>query len=196
MSDLFPDGFTAIRPGLKDHIEGGMFSDRELGIYTFLHLYMRWDSGVIWTCASGIKNTMKNKEVKLRTVQNSLKRMREKEYIDYPKGNGSGGLYPVLILKATVTAGVLKGSRVISFYDEEKQYVLYDISDAEDADAVRTLCGLLYGPLMEQVRSRWGAGAVVVRIQDIKKGRLAKKEEDQDTQQESGGTAKGQKVGL
>jgi hypothetical protein len=195
MSPLFKDGFTAIRPGIKEHIEVGQFSAADLGIYLFLHLYAKWDSGVIWTTAASIKGTMKHKDIKLRTVQNCLNRLREKEYIDYPRGIGSGGVYPVLIVKATVTAGVLKGCRTIGFHDEQKQWVLYDVTDAENPTHVRTVCGLLYGPEMELVRSRWGAGAVVVHLQDIKTGRLSKYEEKQDNTHEVE-SAKPQKAGL
>ena len=173
---MISSGFTAIRIGIKEHIEAGQFSDRELGVYVFLHLYANWQCGVCWTTAAGIKNTMKHKDVKLRTVQNSLNRLRKKEYIDYPKGKGAQWIYPVLMVKAQCTDGVLKGCRTICFYDADKEYVLYDLTEAADADHVRKVCCLLYGPLMEEVRSRWGEGAVVVRIQDVKTGKMSKHE--------------------
>ena len=196
--NLFEDGFAAIRIGIREHIEAGQFSATELGIYTFLHLWSRFDCGIIWTTAASIKNTMKHKDVKLRTVQNALNRMRKKEYIDYKKGDGSGWAYPVLIVKATVTAGVLKGCRTISFYDKEKEWVLYDITKAKFADAVRTLCASLYGPKMVEVRKVWGEGAVVVHLQDIKTGRLFKNTRIQDTQDPPAGEpeVKSKKVGL
>lgn len=195
MSNLFKDGFSAIRHGIKEHIENGQFSDRELGIYLFLHLYARWDSGIIWTTAASIKGTMKHKEMKLRTVQNCLKRLREKEYIDYPEGKGNSGVYPVLIVKSTCTTGVLKGCRAIGFYDEAKEWVLYDITEAENADKVRVVCGLLYGSKIEEVRNRWGTGAMLVHLQDIKTGRLSKFEENQE-HYTGVGTAKPHKAGL
>lgn len=194
---IISSGFTAIRIGIKEHIEAGQFSDRELGVYLFLQLYARWDCGVCWTTASSIKGTFKHKDVKLRTVQNSLNRLRAKEYVDYPKGDGTQWSYPVLLVKAQCTDGVLKGCRTISFYDAEKEYVLYDLTDAEDADHVRKVCCLLYSTLMEEVRSRWGAGAVVVRLQDVKTGKMSKHErlQDQKTRETAPESSKGHKVG-
>ena len=172
--------FTAIFNGIKEHIEAGQFSAFELGVYTFLQLYKRWDCGVVWTTAASIKGTFKHKEVKLRSVQNALNRMRSKEYIDYKQGDGSGWVYPVLIVKALCTDGVLKGCRTLGFHDVEKEYVVYDVTDGEYADTVRTLCASLYGSRMNEVRSRWGASAVLVHLQDLKTGRLTKMSKIED----------------
>jgi len=191
------EGFTPIRIGLREHIEAGQFSDRELGIYTFLHLFQRWDCGVIWTTAASIKGTFKNKEVKLRSVQNALNRLRKKEYIDYKPGDGSGWVYPVLIVKSICTDGVLKGCKVIGFYDDEKEWVMYDTTGGDYADAVRTLCSSLYGSRMNEVRSRWGDGAVVVHLQDLKTSRLTKlaRLEDLETAPRSSSDSKSKAVG-
>jgi len=190
MSKIEMTNFTAIRNGIKEHIEAGQFSDRELGVYLFLHLWARWDCGIIWTTAASIKGTFKNKEVKLRSVQNSMNRLRKKEYIDYKPGDGSGWVYPVLIVKALCTDGVLKGCRTLGFHGVEKEYVVYDTTDAVYGDTVRTLCSSLYGPLTEVVRSRWGASAEVVHLQDLKTGRLTKLAKLEDTNTHSGTKAK------
>jgi hypothetical protein len=168
------ENFTPIFNGIKEHVEAGQFSGFELGIYLFLQLWKRWDCGVIWTTAASIKGTFKHKEVKLRSVQNALNRLRTKEYIDYKPGDGSGWVYPVLIVKALCTDGVLKGCRTLGFYDAEKEYVVYDTTDGDYADTVRTLCASLYGSRMNEVRSRWGASAVLVHLLDLKTGRLTK----------------------
>src|SRR5438128_198506 len=91
--------FTKIRNGLKDHIEAAQFTPVDLGVYLFLHLYAQWDSCICWTSAAGIASTFDHDKIKVavRQVQDSLHRLRSRGYIDYPKGNGHRGGYPVLL---------------------------------------------------------------------------------------------------
>lgn len=129
--------YTMLRNGLKDHIQVGQFSDRELGVYAFLNMYAAWDYKICWTNAQSVASTFAHPSVTLRSVQDSFLSLREKGYIDYPVGGaGKGQLYPVLIMKAEPTQGVLKGSRLIGFCSNDLDRVVYEFPDASRAHHV------------------------------------------------------------
>jgi hypothetical protein len=129
--------YTMLRNGIKDHIQVGQFSDRELGVYSFLNLYSSWEYKLSWTNAAAVATTFAHPGVNLRSVQNSFLSLREKKYIDYPVGGlGKGISYPVLIVKAEPTHGVLKGSRLIGFVPNDFESVLYEFPCASRAQAV------------------------------------------------------------
>lgn len=105
------DNFTPIRNGLREHIQEGKLPPFDLGVYTALHLLSDWSTGVCHACALSIAFFFGNPSWKTR-IQKSLRRLRDRGYIHYPKGRGGRGAYPILIHKYEVTVGKLKGTRL------------------------------------------------------------------------------------
>jgi hypothetical protein len=101
---LFPEGFTGFRTGLREHIDTQRFVGYDAGIYLYLHMHARWTAGICYTCAPVIKDKL---GIPLSSVQDSLYRMRDRKYINYPKGDGRRTSYAVLIHKARPTVGML-----------------------------------------------------------------------------------------
>src|SRR4051794_8761323 len=105
------DNFTPIRNGLWDHIREGKLCPFDLGIYVFLHLRADWASGIYRGCALTIAHGFNDPSLKLH-INKALIRLRDRHYINYPKGNGTRGGYPILIHKYEVTVGELSGTRL------------------------------------------------------------------------------------
>jgi hypothetical protein len=158
---LFPDGFTGIRSGLKEHILGGRFVGCDLGVYAYLLISANWQTGIAYTCASAIG---KHLEIPTTSINNSLYRMRERGFINYPKGDGSRGLYAVYIHKARPTVGVLRGYKLDAFAHIPLERIHYRQPDGGTTVAV-------WKPCAEGAEVRLmscGSRALVVRIQDVK----------------------------
>jgi hypothetical protein len=105
------NNFTAIRNGIRQHIKAGKLSPFDLGIYVFLLLWADWATGIYLGCALGIAcqfNDPRQKE----PIQKSLRRLRDHQYINYKKGDGSRKGYPILIDKYEPTVGELIGKRL------------------------------------------------------------------------------------
>jgi hypothetical protein len=105
------DNFTPIRNGLWDHIREGKLCPFDLGIYVFLHLRADWATGIYRGCALTIAHGFNDPSLKLH-VNKALIRLRDRQYINYPKGNGTRGGYSVLIHKYEVTVAELSGTRL------------------------------------------------------------------------------------
>lgn len=164
VEQLAPDGFIMIRSGIREHIDGGRFLGFDLGVYLYLHAISSWKTGIAYTCAKAIGEKL---EVPARSVNNSLYRMRERGYINYPKGDGSRGLYCVYIHKARPTVGALRGYELDAFWDNDFQEILYRKADGGCAVAAwKPRCEGAEVALM-----RRGDGVLVARIQDGKDGK-------------------------
>lgn len=106
--DLNPEGFTAIRNGIRDHIKKGKLLPGDLGVYVYLHLECDWRTGIYHGTALGIAHGFHNPSLK-REIQDALYRLRREKYINYRIGNGSRGGYEMLIHKFRPTVGQLYG---------------------------------------------------------------------------------------
>ncbi|GEM_PF-6036888 len=156
---LFPDGYVGLRNGLLEHINAGCFIGYDLSVYVYLHYIAKWQTGIAYTCASAIGEHQK---IPTTSVNNSLHRLRERGYINYPKGKGKHGLYLIAINKAVPTAGVLTGYRLDAFSDNNLESFTYTSPNGDRAEAVLKRCG----DRAETVLMRCGDGVLTVRIPD------------------------------
>lgn len=103
--------FVKIRTGLRDHYRLGKMTPGDLGIYTFLHLECDWETGVYRGTAATIAHKF-NDVTLTRSIQESLRRLRDRGYIHYRKGVGQRGQYPMTLLKYIPAFGERSGSRL------------------------------------------------------------------------------------
>lgn len=146
------DNFTAIRNGILEHIQEGKLCPFDLGIYVFLHLRADWSTGIYHGCALGIAHAFNEPSLK-HHINKSLIRLRERRYINYPKGCGRRGGYEVLIHKYHVTVGEQSGMRLNAWKHGELCKSEYEQWNG-------------YGTVGEQ--SRNSGGTVEEPIQDLK----------------------------
>ncbi len=146
------DNFTAIRNGLLDHIRAGKLCPFDLGVYVFMHLQAEWSTGIYYGCAFGIAHGFNDPNLK-EHIQKALRRLRDRQYINYPKGDGKRGSYPILIHKYQVTVGELSGKRLNAWKHGELCQPEYEQQNGR-------------GTVAEQ--SRNSGGTVAAPIQDFK----------------------------
>ena len=103
--------FTVIRNGLLSHIRDWQLCPFDLGVYVFLLLRADWATGIYQGCALTIAHHFADPRIK-HHVNKCLMRLRDRHYINYPKGRGRRGGYAVLIHKYEVTVGELTGMRL------------------------------------------------------------------------------------
>jgi hypothetical protein len=103
--------FTPIRNGIVAHIEAGRLCPFDLGVYLLLHLRADWATGICHTCAGTLAYAFGDASLKPK-IQKALRRLRDKEFLNYRNGDGSRGAYPILINKYQVTVGELFGKRL------------------------------------------------------------------------------------
>jgi len=90
------DNFTPIRNGILEHLQGGMLCPFDLGIYLFMDLRADWAKGIFHVCALSIAHGFNDPKLK-KHIQKSLVRLRQRQYINYKKGDGTRGGYPILL---------------------------------------------------------------------------------------------------
>jgi hypothetical protein len=122
------DNFTPIRNGLLDHIRDGKLCPFDLGIYVFLHLRADWATGIYHGCALTIAHAFNDPSLK-HHVNKALIRLRERQYVNYRKGDGRRGGYPILIHKYQVTVGELSDTRLNAWKCGSSARPEYDIWD-------------------------------------------------------------------
>jgi hypothetical protein len=83
----------------------------DFGLYVFLIMRAGYSTGIYEGCALTIACQFGDPSQK-EHVQKSLRRLRDKKYINYRNGDGSRGAYPILINKFDVTVGELSGHRL------------------------------------------------------------------------------------
>jgi hypothetical protein len=105
------ENFTAIRNGIREHIKAGKLSPFDFGIFVFLQLGADWSTGIYVGCAKTIAYQFGDHTLKA-DVQKSLRRLRDKEYINYRNGDGKRKGYPILIHKYEPTVGEQSGTRL------------------------------------------------------------------------------------
>jgi hypothetical protein len=105
------ENFTAIRNGLLDHAFAGRLSPFDFGLYVFLIMRAGYSTGIYEGCALTIAYQFGDPSQK-EHVQKSVRRLRDKKYINYRNGDGSRGAYPILINKFDVTVGEQSGHRL------------------------------------------------------------------------------------
>jgi len=146
------DNFTAIRNGILEHLASGNLSPFDLGVYLYLHLRADWATGIYRGCALTVAHGFDDPALRGH-INKSLIRLRSRKYINYRKGDGRRGGYPILINKYHVTVGELSFHRL-------------------DAWKHGQLCKPEYEPwngrgTVEEL-SRHGDGTVMAPIQDLK----------------------------
>jgi hypothetical protein len=105
------ENFTPIRRGILDHLRGGKMCPFDLGVYVALHLRADWSTGVYRGCALALAYDFGDSNLRDH-IKKSLFRLRERGFINYPKGDGMRGSYDILINKRDVTSGERAGMRL------------------------------------------------------------------------------------
>jgi hypothetical protein len=146
------ENFTPIRNGIREHLEAGKMSPFDLGIYTFLLLSVDWGTGVYHGCALTIAFSFGDSSLKAH-IQRALRRLRNRCYINYRKGDGRRHGYSILIHKYEPTAGELLGMRLNAWKYGDLSRPYYEPKNCGD---------------MVATQSRRGERAVVTPIQDSK----------------------------
>jgi hypothetical protein len=146
------ENFVAIRNGLFEHIAAGKLAPFDLGIYVFLIAKADWGTGIYLGCALTIAFQFGDAKIK-EHVQKSLRRLRDRQYINYRNGDGKRGAYPILINKYEPTVGELCGTRLDAW---------------KNGDLVRPEYGSKNSGGTVVAQSRNSGGTVVAPIQDLK----------------------------
>jgi hypothetical protein len=154
--------FTAIRNGLYDHIKDGKLCPFDLGVYVLILLRADWCTGIFRGSALGIAHAFNEPALKTH-INKSLIRLRERKYINYPKGCGRRGGYDVLIHKYHVTVGELTGKRLNAWKHGELCKPEYEPwnGDGTVVEQSRNSGGRVEEPIqdlktLQDVKSRWG----------------------------------------
>jgi hypothetical protein len=125
------EGFAQIRNGLKEHIEAGKLCPADLGVYTFLHLYCDYATGIYKGTALGIAFRMGDASYR-GTVNKSLARLKKIRFINYRVGNGKRGGYRILLDKFEPTFGELRGRRLNAWKSDANGNPIYDAGTVEE----------------------------------------------------------------
>lgn len=140
-NNFFPEGFTPLRNGLRAHIKAGKFSPFDLGVYTFLHFNADWATGIYTGCALAIAFGFGDSALK-QQVQKSLRRLRDAQYINYPRGNGARNSYAICIHKYVITTGERSGLRLNAWKNGELNTPVYERWNCQNGQGtVRELSG-------------------------------------------------------
>lgn len=117
-------GFIRLRTGIFDHVASGKMTPYDFAVYLTLHRWARWHTGICITTAASLASNWgawgstvasetdteeQTANRKKRTIQNCLKRLRERGYIKYREGDGKRGSYAILIDKYEPSIGALVG---------------------------------------------------------------------------------------
>src|SRR5262249_20887291 len=122
--DIYPEGFTGIRNGLREHIKQGKLCPTDLGVYLFLQLECDWRTGIYHGTALGIAYGFGDANLK-KLVQAALRRLRDAGYINYRDGDGRRKGYPILIHKFRPTSGKLFGHELNAWSEKDKVVPAY-----------------------------------------------------------------------
>jgi hypothetical protein len=113
------NGFAKIRNGLREHIKQGKLHPTDLGVYLYLHLSCDWSTGIYHGTAEGIAYGFSDSSLK-NMIQKSLNRLRDKKYINYPRGTGKRKAYNILIDKFEPSGGARSGLRLNAWKHGDK----------------------------------------------------------------------------
>ena len=119
------DNFTPLRNGILEHLRDGKLCPFDFGIYTLLHLGAEWSTGIYHGCAGTIAYQFGAPTLKPH-INKTLMRLRERKYINYRKGNGKRGGYPILIHKYEVRIAELSGQRLNAWKNGELATPAYE----------------------------------------------------------------------
>jgi hypothetical protein len=122
LDQLAPDGFIMVRAGIREHVANRQFTAIDLGVYMYLHMIAKWSCGIAYTNAVAIGNVL---DTPTTTINGSLARLRERGYIQYPRGTGHRGSYFIYIMKYRPTVDVLRGWELSDFNAADLSQVIY-----------------------------------------------------------------------
>ena len=103
------NGYSRLRHGLFDHFESGRLSEAEC--FLFLRLLDQADylTGIVTICARSLANP---KGQDLKRIQNLIRRLRKKGFINFSIRPGAHDPYDALIHKFEPTDGPHRGTRL------------------------------------------------------------------------------------
>ena len=170
MSD---QGFLRLRNGILEHVDEGVWYGhlRAYGLYVYLLQRRKWASGIVWTNARSIATSFGEP---LSSIQQDFRFLRERNYIQYPSGNGRRGNYPVCLINDQPTEGMLMGYRLNGFADSTFQTIIYEPINGQHTDAVLRACA---GWAEDRLRAG-GCHALHMPLQDIRQSRLLDSEDE------------------
>lgn len=105
------EGFTQIRNGIAEHLRARKLTVLEFGVYVLLHLRANFETGIYMGCALTLAYEA-GESRKEQSFKHVLRRLKRKGYINYPRGRGERGGYPILIHKYEPTVGRWSGFRL------------------------------------------------------------------------------------
>lgn len=153
-------GFIRLRSGIWQHIKEGRITGIDFNVYCTLQQFAEWSTGICVTTADSLGASWQNlsdSKDKKETVQNSLRRLRENGYINYPEGSGRRGPYPVLIDKYEPTVGAAVGWQLNVNETTDVDNPIYDyVSPTPYCEA--------YGEYYSQLAVRQAVSTAVLKV--------------------------------
>jgi hypothetical protein len=112
------DNFTPLRNGILEHLRDGKLCIFDFAIYVCMIMRSDWSTGIYHGCAGTLAYQCGEPNSKSK-INKTLIRLRSREYINYRKGDGTRGGYPILIHKYEVRIGELAGTRLDAWTNGE-----------------------------------------------------------------------------
>lgn len=119
------DNYIMFRNGLKEHFRRRGMSPMDWCVYSTLHFWADWATGVYFGTAKNISDAWDG-EIKEATVRDCLDRLRKRKYINYRKGDGRRGSFSILINKYEPTVGRMRGYRLSAFASKDLDHPVYE----------------------------------------------------------------------
>jgi hypothetical protein len=118
------DNFTPLRNGILEHLRDGKLCIFDFAIYVCMIMRSDWSTGIYHGCAGTLAYQCGEPNSKSK-INKTLIRLRSREYINYRKGDGTRGGYPILIHKYEVRIGELAGTRLDAWENGERAHPKY-----------------------------------------------------------------------
>jgi hypothetical protein len=112
------DNFTPLRNGILEHLRDGKLCIFDFAIYVCMIMRSNWATGIYHGCAGTIAYQCGEPNSKPK-INKTLIRLRSDGYINYRKGDGKRGGYPILINKCDIRIGELAGTRLDAWENGE-----------------------------------------------------------------------------
>jgi len=125
-SQIYTDGFTAIRHGIFDHLRDGRMHPTMLAIYVLILHQCDWRSGLWLGSAYRVFDSF-GQTIELRTIRDNLKRLYKSGYLKSFRKKGRRGNYYVAINKYRPTVGVLRGRQLNTDKSTSPKDLFYEV---------------------------------------------------------------------
>lgn len=119
------DGYVQLRRGILEHIDKGLMTYSQAGVYVCILLQADRKTGIWWGCALKLQahGPVGND---LKAMQRCLAYLQARGYIKCLREHGRRGNYPILINKYLVTDGGLRGKVLNAEKSRDYRHPVYD----------------------------------------------------------------------